>query len=98
MQAVVAVENVFNEQMLSALPPKADKRQMSRYVCFVPKADSCSAAKSPLFEHLVGEREQLCRHVETECLGGLEIDNELEFRGCMTGRSAGFSPLRMRPV
>ena len=39
MQAVVAVENVFNEQMLSALPPKADKRQMSRYVCFVPKAD-----------------------------------------------------------
>ena len=83
---------------MSALPPKADKRQMSRHVCFVPKADSCSAAKSPLFEHLVGEREQLCRHVETECLGGLEIDNELEFRGCMTGRSAGFSPLRMRPV
>jgi hypothetical protein len=24
---------------MSALPPKADKRQMSRYVCFVPKAD-----------------------------------------------------------
>src|SRR6516165_3591340 len=66
---------------MSALPPKADKRQMSRHVCFVPKADSCSAAKSPLFEHLVGEREQLCRHVETECLGGLEIDDELEFRG-----------------
>src|SRR6516162_6150496 len=30
------------------------------------------------FDHLVGEREQSIRHVETERLGGLEIDHELE--------------------
>src|SRR5262249_48446405 len=29
-------------------------------------------------DHLVGEREQPIRHVETERLGGLEIDHELE--------------------
>src|SRR5215467_3728524 len=38
---------------LSALPPKADKLQTFRFVRLVPKADSCSAAKS-LFDHLVG--------------------------------------------
>src|SRR5262245_25827101 len=34
-----------NEQMMSALHPKADKRETSPNVRFVPKADSCSAAK-----------------------------------------------------
>src|SRR5262245_6401119 len=33
-------------EVLSALPPKADKEQTSRYVRFVPKADSCTAAKA----------------------------------------------------
>src|SRR5262245_2971218 len=28
---------------MSALPPKADEKQTSRYVRFVPKADSCTA-------------------------------------------------------
>src|SRR5215831_4231341 len=30
---------------MSALPPKADKRETSPYVCFVPKADERAAAK-----------------------------------------------------
>jgi N12 class adenine-specific DNA methylase len=29
---------------MSALPPKADKQQMSRFVRLVPQADSCTAA------------------------------------------------------
>jgi hypothetical protein len=37
------------------------------------------------------------RHVEAERLGGLEVDHQLELgRRACTGRSAGFSPLRMR--
>src|SRR5215471_6821642 len=30
---------------MSALPPKADKQQMARFVRLVPKADSCTAIK-----------------------------------------------------
>jgi hypothetical protein len=32
-----------------------------------------------LFDYLVGAREQRWRHGETERLGGLEIDEELNF-------------------
>jgi hypothetical protein len=35
-----------SEITMSALPPKADIAERNRHVRFVPKADSCSAAKS----------------------------------------------------
>jgi hypothetical protein len=41
-------------RVMSALPPKADIADRDRHVRFVPKADSCSAAKSSLFDHFVG--------------------------------------------
>jgi hypothetical protein len=34
--------------VMSALPPKADITERDRDVGFVPKADSCTAAKRPL--------------------------------------------------
>src|SRR4029077_2483742 len=34
----------------------------------------CGAAKASLFDYLVDVCEQRCRHVETECLRGLEVD------------------------
>ena len=63
---------------MSALPPKADKEQPSRYVRFVPKADIRTAANDGLLDHLVGEGEQLIWNGEAECLGRLEIDYQLE--------------------
>jgi hypothetical protein len=32
-----------------------------------------------LFNHMVGEREQLCWHFEAERLCGLEVDHQLEY-------------------
>src|SRR5215510_4293941 len=39
---------------MSALPPKADMCGATRDVRFGPIADSCSAAKSALFDHRAG--------------------------------------------
>jgi hypothetical protein len=39
---------------MSALPPKADIAERDWDVRFVPKADSCTAAKIRLFDHFVG--------------------------------------------
>jgi hypothetical protein len=41
-----------------------------------------------LFDHLVGERAQLERHVEAERLGGLEVDHQLEL-GRLRDRQVG---------
>ena len=40
-----------------------------------PQGDICTAAKTSLFDHLVGGGEQRRRNVETESLGGFEIDD-----------------------
>ena len=69
---------------MSALAPKADKQEKARLVCFVPKADSCTAAKQgPLSDHLVGERERRESHIYTERLGGLEVDHQLDLGRCL---------------
>ena len=34
-----------------------------------------------LFDHLVGTPEQMKRNCNTECLGGLEVDGQLDLRG-----------------
>ena len=47
-----------------------------------------------LFDHLVGAAEKRQRHGKPERLGSLEIDDQLD----LTGKSTGFSPLRIRPV
>ena len=42
---------------------------------FVPQPDSCTAANSVLFEHLIGEREQLVWNLKPKRLGGFQIDH-----------------------
>ena len=50
------------------------------------------------FDHLVGERQQGVGDRDTELSRGPEIDDQLHFRNLLHWQSAGFSPLRMRPV
>jgi hypothetical protein len=45
--------------------------------------------QSPLFDHLVGAREQRGGHVEAERLGGREINDEIEFGRLLNRDIAG---------
>ena len=60
---------------MSALPPKADIRPRDQDVCFGPITEVTS-----LLDHLVSGHLQRQRQLEAECLGRLEVDDELEFR------------------
>jgi hypothetical protein len=54
--------------------------------------------KAPLFDHLVGTREQCRRHVEADGLGCLQVDYELEL-ACAQDRQVGpLLPSRIRPA
>ena len=66
---------------MSALPPKADICSAITNVRFVPIADTCSATKASLFDHLVGAGEQRPRDGEAKRLGRVQVDHQLERRG-----------------
>src|SRR5271169_3231618 len=50
-----------------------------------------------LFDHVVGECQQLRWHFEAERLGGLEVDHELEFGGLHDRQVGGLLPLENPP-
>ena len=67
-------------RVMSALPPKADMDQQGCDVCFVPKADIVRCGENTsLLDHLVGGGEQGLRERQAKRLGGLEVEDKLEF-------------------
>jgi hypothetical protein len=60
---------------MSAVPPIAPEFVHCSDSTKSAKPDPCTAAKSHLFNHLVGERKQLRRDFEPERLGGLKINH-----------------------
>src|SRR6516164_9156733 len=64
----------------------------------IPDLSRCSKRRADerLLDDLVGGGEQRVRHRKAERLGGLRLITSSYLVGACTGRSAGFSPLRMR--
>ena len=61
--------------------------------------DSCSTANAvfgcnALFDHLVGDLPEMQRDIETERLGGLEIDEKLELSRLLHRQVTGFGTLQ----
>ena len=45
------------------------------------------------FDHLVGAELNRRRQVDADCLGGFEVDDQLEFCGLLNGEIGGFRPV-----
>ena len=73
-------ESEIPPKAMSALPPKADMCGATCDVRFGPIADSCTAARTSLFDHLEAKR-----------LGGLHIEHGLVFRSNFARSSAAIS-------
>src|SRR6516164_1988785 len=79
--------------------PKADIGTQPRNVCFVPKADIPHCSEE--------SRYSITSSARAESVGGISnpsvfavfrLITNWKLVGCITGRSPGFSPLRMRPA
>src|SRR6478752_9052658 len=74
-------------------PGRADMLYPTVIGRFGPIADSCTAASFCSFDHLVGAGEQCGRNFNAELLGGLKIEDQLEFGSLFHRDVAGFRAL-----
>ena len=70
-------ESEIPQNVMSALPPKADMCGAARDVCFGPKVDTCIAANCALFDHGICLHQNSGRNRETQNFGAPDVDNEL---------------------
>src|SRR2546421_1311353 len=82
---------------MSALPLKADKAQTCRYVCFVPKAAVSNRSNAGPYSITSSARASIDGGISRpSAFAVLRLITSSYLVGACTGRSAGFSPLRMR--
>jgi hypothetical protein len=82
----------------SAIPLIAAVKRTSLIGSFGPNADSCTAAMS---RYSITSSASICIETGTSIPSALAVFMLMtiaNFVDCMTGRSAGFSPLRIRPA
>ena len=80
-------ERGFSQKGHVALPLKADMCAALAHVCFGPNAEV-----TPLFDHLVGQHEEVVWHFDPERPRGGEIDDEMEFGRLLDWEIAGLGP------
>src|SRR5215831_14219321 len=73
------------QDRMSALPPKADIETRSRDVRFVPKADSCSATKNGLVDHLISTHFDGSGQPKIERCSSFAINNQLKLNRLFHG-------------
>jgi len=95
-RTVLANAGGIQASAMSALPPKADIRSLGWHVCFVPIADSCSAAKDRYSINSSARVSSVGGTVRPSVLAVLRLMTNSNLVGACTGRLAGLSPLRMR--
>src|SRR6476660_4422498 len=71
--------------MFSAVHSITDITKILRYVRFVPKTDSCTAAIAALFNHRIGAYNQVVWKGDAERFRCLEIDRQIKFCGLFYG-------------
>jgi hypothetical protein len=86
-QANTPTEDLFAGSFLLPAPrPRAARRRLR-------PATSPGSGGGPSFDHVLRAQQQRRRDRETERLGGLEVDHELELRRLLDGRVGGLSAL-----
>src|SRR5262245_12038989 len=84
------------QNVMSALPLKADICGAVPHVCFGPKADSCTAAKGDCYSITSSARpSNESGMVRPSVFAILRLMTNSTFTACWTGRSAGLAPLRI---
>jgi hypothetical protein len=68
------------DPFMSAMPPRATKTVSRSETSRCAKTGLVQCSKRILFDHLVGAADERQRDSETERLGGLEVDDQFDFR------------------
>jgi hypothetical protein len=98
MTVGVRIDKAKTEHNESAYPPIADMGTDNRIGSDVPLADSCSAAKSSYSITSSARASSMGGTVRSSILAVSALMTSSNLLACTTARSAGFAPLRMRPV